>query len=261
MHTTSNHPPSIIKQNPNWLATDYSIILPTSTFSTKTNIYDSVLKDSGYEQTLEYTPPKNKPKHRNRNITWFNPPYNKSIMSNISWDFLNLISKHFPIIALLAKIFNGNNIKVSYCCTSNKSQIIKGHNKKIETLHSNTHPNKQCNYSDKETCPLQGNCQQKKIVYRATVKSSNSLKQYIGAMEGTIKQRIYNHKLSVSNRNYLTNISLSTHIWNLKDMNISSTIIWGNTKTSTCLQRDIKKMSPLPPWETLNYHTHHKTLC
>ena len=69
--------------------------------------------------------PKDKSKHRSRNIIWFNPPYNKCITSNIGGDFLNLISKHFPNNSPLAKIFNKNNIKVSYSCTSNMSQIIK----------------------------------------------------------------------------------------------------------------------------------------
>ena len=79
-------------------------------------------------------------------------------------DFLNLISKDFPNYSPQAKIFNRNNIKVSYSCTSNISQIIKGRNKKIETLHSSTHSNKQCNCRDKETCPLLGNCLQKNSV-------------------------------------------------------------------------------------------------
>ena len=50
-------------------------------------------------------------------------------------------------------------------------------------------------------------------------------------MEGTIKQRIYNHKLSFANRNYSFNISLS--FWCLKDMKISSTITW-----------EIRKLAP-----------------
>ena len=151
-------------------------------------------------------------KHRNRNITWFNLLYNKCVTSNISRDFLNLICKHFPNHNPLAKIFNRNNIKVSYCCTSNRSQIIKDHIKKIKSIHSTIHSNKQCNCRDKETCSLLGNCLQKNVVYRDTVKSNSSVKQYISATEGTIKQRIHNLKLFFTNRNYLTNISLSTHM-------------------------------------------------
>ena len=64
-------------------------------FNKGQHIYNNALKNSSYKQTLKYTPPKNKLKHRNRSITWFNPPYNKCVTSNISRDFLNLISKHF----------------------------------------------------------------------------------------------------------------------------------------------------------------------
>ena len=63
-------------------------------------------------------------------------------------------------------------------------------------------------------------------MYRATVKTNSSVKQYMRAAEGTTKQRIYNHNLSFPNRNYSSNTSLSTYIWHLKDMNISPTITW-----------------------------------
>ena len=73
------------------------------------------------------------------------------------------LSKHFSNHSTLAKIFNRNNIKVTYSCTSNISQIMKGNNKKIENILSNTHPNKQCNCRDKEICFLLGNCLQKTL--------------------------------------------------------------------------------------------------
>ena len=47
---------------------------------------------------------------------------------------------------------------------------------KIETLHSNTRPNKQCKCWDKESYSLQGKCLQKNVVYRTTVKTNNSVK-------------------------------------------------------------------------------------
>ena len=50
---------------------------------------------------------------------------------------------------------------------------------------------------------------------------------------GYHKKGIYNHKLSFSNRNYSTNTSLFTHVWHLKDMNISLTIT-----------REILKLAP-----------------
>ena len=122
-------------------------------------------------------------------------------------------------------------------------QIIKSHNKKIEFIHSTTHSNKQCNCRDNEVYSVLRNRHQKNIVYRATIKTSCSVKQKRGVEERTIKQIIDNHKLSFTNRNYSTNTSLSTHIWRLKDMNISPTITFeilklapaDNKISKTCL--------------------------
>ena len=94
-------------------------------FNKNKHIYDKALKHSGYRQALEFIPPKDKSKHKSRNIIWFNAPYNKDISSNIGRDFLNLISKHFPINSPLAKIFDKNNIKVSYSFTYSMSQRMK----------------------------------------------------------------------------------------------------------------------------------------
>ena len=118
----SNHPSSVIKQIPKSisrrLSDNFSNI---GIFNKHKHIYDNALKYSSYRQAQESTPPKDKPKHRSRNIIWFNPPYNKCVTSNIGRDFLNLITKHFPNNSPLSKIFNGNNSKVSYSYTSNMS--------------------------------------------------------------------------------------------------------------------------------------------
>ena len=98
IHTSSNHPPSIIKQIPKSI----SCRLSDNSSNIRTfykYIYDNVLKYSRYRQALEFIPPKDKPKNRKRNIIWFNPPYNKCITSNIGRDFLNLIKSTYPIIA------------------------------------------------------------------------------------------------------------------------------------------------------------------
>ena len=225
IHTSSNHPPTITKQIPKSISCSWSDNSSNiGIFNKYKHIYDNALKYSSYRQALEFIPPKGKPKHRNKNIIWFNPPYNKCITSNISRDFLNTITKHFPSNSPLAKIFNRNNIIVSYSCTSNMSQMIKNHNKKIKSINSTTHSTNQCNCRVKNTCPLLGKCLYKNIVYKATVKTNSSVKQYIGTTEGTIKQRIYNHKLSFTNKNYSSNTSLSSYIWHLKDLNISITI-------------------------------------
>ena len=44
---------------------------------------------------------------------WFNPPYNRNVKTNIGYNFLRLVDKHFPKGSTLHKIFNWNNLKVS----------------------------------------------------------------------------------------------------------------------------------------------------
>ena len=87
--------------------------------------YESALKQSGKDKKLTYTEYKkpvthtiqNSRKNRERNIIWFNPPYSMNVQTNIGREFLNLVSKHFPKNHRYRKIFNKNNMKVSYSCT------------------------------------------------------------------------------------------------------------------------------------------------
>ena len=97
IRTSSNHSPAVTKQIPKsigWRLFNNSSDIDI--FNKHKHIYDKALKHSGYRQALEFIPPKDKSKHRNRNIILFNPPYDKCITSNIGRDFLNLITKHFP---------------------------------------------------------------------------------------------------------------------------------------------------------------------
>ena len=98
--------------------------------------FEDALKKSGYNVDLKYTDNKSeKPKTRKRNIIWFNPPFSKSVSTNVAKTFLQLVTKHFPRSHKLHKIFNRNTVKVSYSCMNNMSNIIKGHNKKSSRNH------------------------------------------------------------------------------------------------------------------------------
>ena len=98
----------------------------------------------------------NYPRKRNRNIIWFNPPFNKNVATKIGRYFLNLLDKHFPQDHKFHKIFNGNNIKVSYSSMPNIKSAINSHNRKI--LHSIVNnQSRTCNCINKTDCPLQEN--------------------------------------------------------------------------------------------------------
>ena len=56
--------------------------------------------------------------------------------------------------------------------------VIQTHNSNV--LKSHTNDMNKCNCRDKLNCPLNGNCLQKCIVYRATVKSDRGEVNYLG---------------------------------------------------------------------------------
>ena len=74
-----------------------------------------------------------------RNI-WFIPPYSRTVITNVVKKFLQLLGLHFPHSNKFHKNFNGNNVKVSSCCTQNVGNIIRSHNKNLinstTTMHS-----------------------------------------------------------------------------------------------------------------------------
>ena len=92
-----------------------------------------ILKSNGYNEGIHYIEGQGRKqsKNRSRNIIWFNPPYNQNVRTNIAKSFLCQIDKHFPKSHKFHKIFNRNNLKVSYSCTTNMANIIKSHNQKI----------------------------------------------------------------------------------------------------------------------------------
>ena len=150
----------------------------------------------------------------------------KLILENFS---LNLVTKHFPPGHKYHKIFNRNNLKISYSCMQNMEAIIKNHNKAILLSDSNkikTTPSKSCNCRKKDQCPMDGNCLKKCLVYKAVVETANDTKSYIGCCETAFKIRFSNHKLSFNKKIYSTKTELSKHIWNLKDSNREFKISW-----------------------------------
>ena len=103
---------------------------------------------------------------RKRKIIWFNPPFSKSIKTNINKIFLQLLSKYFPKNHKMHKILNRNSVKISYNCMKSIGSIISAHNWNI------LNPIVQyygCNCKVKSTCPLNDECFIPKIIYRPNV--------------------------------------------------------------------------------------------
>ena len=154
---------------------------------------------------------------------WFNPPYSQDVSTNIGKEFFKLIDLHFPEGLVLHPVINWNSVKLSYSCLPNVDRIITKHNNKI--LKETEEP-EQCNCGP-ESCPVNGACQTKGIIYKATViTEANSIFKYIGLTEGTFKERYRKHKSNFRTRNRKNKTSLSVKIWELEDRDINFEIKW-----------------------------------
>ena len=154
--------------------TPHSVSFSSGVFADAAPAYRNALAASGLPANIKYidpTPPaamngSKQKRKRKRNVVWFNPPYSKSVRTNIAGTFLRLIDKHFPKGSKMNKIFNRFNVKVSYSCLPNMAHIISGHNKRQLCVQE---PDKPCNCRRKDQCPLNGACQATSIVYAAEV--------------------------------------------------------------------------------------------
>ena len=101
---------------------------------------------------------------------------------------------------------------------NNVQQIINSHNKTILTSAAENN-NKLCNCREKNSCPLNGKCLQKGIVYQATVvqKHTNQKDTYIGWTENEFKTRYNQHTSSFRRPHKKSTTTLSEHVWKLKN--------------------------------------------
>ena len=230
INANSNHPPNIIKQLPNNISKRISDISSNrEIFEKAAPVYNKALRDAGHTQQIHYIPPtadiqNSGEKRRKRKIIWFNPPYSKSVQTNVARKFLLLIDKHFPKKHKLHKIFNRNTVKVSYSTMQNFERLIRSHNHKILNPQEQDIDDQKCNCRRKELCPLQGNCLIKQVIYRGEVVNSSNedTNNYIGLTEHSFKDRLYKHRNSFKYRNKVNSTELSKHIWDLKDKQIEN---------------------------------------
>ena len=174
IHKQSNHPPSIIKNLPKSInkrlctnsknAQIFNEACPPYTEALKKNGYNTNLK---FDRTCTDKKIKIKNKMRKRKITWFNPPFNIIVATNVAKTLLALIGKHFPKNKRLSKIFNRHAIKFSYSCLPNVKQTSSNNNHRLLQLHSmkeSTQDSKLCNCRQTNSCSLDGRCLTKCLV-------------------------------------------------------------------------------------------------
>ena len=79
IHVESNHPPTIIKQNPKTIKKSLSQLSSNEEiFNESAPFYEDKLHQFGYQQMLKYNPVNTKThskRNHKRNIIWFKPPF------------------------------------------------------------------------------------------------------------------------------------------------------------------------------------------
>ena len=135
---TSDHPPNITKKLPgNVSKTINNLSADETTFNKPRDLYNNALAESELKHNITFQKQQNTStvtndtKNRKRNITWPNPPFSLNVSTNIGKKFFTLLGKHFPKTHRLHKLFNPNNVKVSYSYLSNFKSVITGYNKNI----------------------------------------------------------------------------------------------------------------------------------
>ena len=201
----SNHPPSILKNIPIGVNKRLCEISATKeVFDLAAPLYQAELDRCGYKHQLKFSPPEtekvSRKKNKNNNrITWFNPPFSLNVEINFGRIFLQLLDSHFPPGHRLRSVMNRNNIKISYRELPNMGNYMARHNSKILRQASEQQaappPKCNCQKSKKGDCPVPGACNQKGVIYQATVTSDGgkNIQTYLGLAKD-FKSRISKHK-------------------------------------------------------------------
>ena len=196
-------------------------------FNKAKGLYESALKNAGHKHSLQYVRQARR-RPRNRKLLWFNPPFSKSVKTDIGKMFLKMVRKHFTPQHPLYRVINIHTVKLSYSCMPNMENIIKQSNARVMT---EPVPNRdgQCNCNNRDACPLDGSCLTSCVVYSAAVTAENIEHMYHGSTEGEFKSRYNVHETSFRLRRYAKETRLSEFIWSLKDKNIPFTVKWSIT--------------------------------
>ena len=147
---------------------------------------------------------------------------------------MRLIDKHFHSHHKFHKLFNRNNVKLSYSCMPSNKNVIRKHNSKIMEDPKPTN-NKTCSCQWKSDCPLNQSCLSEYLVYNAVVNRSTT-KNYYRTCKNNFKERYNNPTSSFKNKLWQKSTELSNYIWELKENGTKGHwYICGARKCDLCL--------------------------
>ena len=237
INAKSNHPPSILKNIP--LAVNKRLSEISSNeeiFNNAAPMYQKALKDSGHNFNLKFNKEDTfkpnggkKKRKKKRNIIWFNPPFSTNVNYRVGEKFLKLVEKCFPKGSSLYKLFNKNNMKISYKTCANMKQQISGHNSKVIKQHDTNkeEPLKTCNCQKKSDCPLDNKCLHTDgVVYQATITQEDGKTHTYLGVTNDFKSRHRNHKKSFKSEKYSTETELGSFVFKLESEKVNFTISW-----------------------------------
>ena len=128
--------------------------------------------------------------------------------------FLRLIDEHFPPHHKLHKLFNRNNVRISYSCVPNVKSIVNKYNETVLDP-PNDNSERTCNCINSEKCPLQPKCFTNNIVYKAPITSNQDNyhhKIYYGITKTKFKQQYANHIKSFRHEKNQSDTELSNEL-------------------------------------------------
>ena len=249
VHKESNHPPAvtkcIVKGVGQRLTANSS---SQEMFDDAKGLYQEQLRKAGYTEELKFEPREEvgrRRRRRKRDICWFNPPFCRSVITNVGKEFLKLLDKCFPPGHPCHKALNRQKVKVSYRTLPNLGQIIASHNSKIIGKGEAALAKKKCSCpeKDKPTCPLAGECLAENIIYQAKIKALPpkraeledevvmdprlpDVQTYLGRTKPSWKFRRNGHTASFKHIGMRTDSGLSKYVWDLKGLKRGYTLSW-----------------------------------
>ena len=104
--------------------------------------------------------------------------------------------------------------------------MIKLHNNRILS-EEKTQDQPKCNCRQKDTCPLEGHCLDKELIYQWTLKDNTTSDgvNYNGLTKNTFKNRFYKHCNSFNYESKANFTKLSKHFWEMKRKGIEKPIM------------------------------------
>ena len=240
VHKNSDHPPKTV--NNIGPGVQYRLSGNSSNqevFQAAAREYQKALRDAGHDYVLRYdetvhnnTGDERRRRKRNRNVTYFVPPFSKTVKTKIGRKFLKIIDESFPPTNPLHKRLSRHNVKLSYSCMPNQRAVIKMHNNRLlgaDRAAAEPDPPCSCRAWD---CPMPGgSCTVKNCIYQAKVTSqdedgNDKVALYIGGTGDFRKRYSSGHLRDLRHERYRHSTRLSSYVWELKDEGTPYTIEW-----------------------------------